>query len=176
VERVEGGDVRIRTRTGLDWTRQFAAVAQSATGLPDCILDGEICALVDNTPSFAALQDALSAGNSAPLVFFTFDLLFEGKEDLRPLPLSTRKQRLKALTGKADAAAAIRYVEHFESTASTVLLSACKMDLEGIVSKRLDAPYVSGRHGGWTSRPGPQRVDDVPAESLHAKRDPTRRL
>jgi bifunctional non-homologous end joining protein LigD len=147
--RMQNGDVRIRTRTGLDWTPQFAAVAKAAEELPDCIIDGEVCALVNNMPSFAALQDALSAGKSDKLVFFAFDLLIEGKEDLRPLPLSTRKERLKALLDDADIGA-IRYVEHFESTASTVLLSACKMDLEGIVSKRLDAPYVSGRNGSWT--------------------------
>ncbi|HET7808982.1 MAG TPA: DNA ligase D [Steroidobacteraceae bacterium] len=148
--RVQDGIARIRTRTGLDWTRQFFGVARVAQELPDCILDGEICALVNNVPNFAALQDALSAEKSDELVLFAFDLLIEGKEDLRPLPLSTRKQRLKALLEAADPGAAIRYVEHFESTASTVLLSACKMDLEGIVSKRLDAPYVSGRNGSWT--------------------------
>ena len=147
--RVQNGDARIRTRTGLDWTSQFAAVARAAEALPDCILDGEVCALVNNMPSFAALQDALSAGKSDKLVFFAFDLLIQGKEDLRPLPLSTRKERLKALLEDADIAA-LHYVEHFESTASTVLLSACKMDLEGIVSKRLEAPYVSGRNGSWT--------------------------
>lgn len=147
--RVQNGKARIRTRTGLDWTPQFAAVAEAAEDLPDCIIDGEVCALVNNMPNFAALQDALSAGKSDQLVFFAFDLLIEGKEDLRPLPLSTRKQRLKTLLDDADIGA-LRYVEHFESTASTVLLSACKMDLEGIVSKRLDAPYVSGRNGSWT--------------------------
>jgi bifunctional non-homologous end joining protein LigD len=147
--RVQDGEAHIRTRTGLDWTAQFAAVARAAEALPDCIVDGEVCALVNNVPSFAALQDALSAGKSDKLVFFAFDLLIEGDEDLRRLPLTTRKQRLKALLEEADIPA-LRYVEHFESTASTVLLSACKMDLEGIVSKRLDAPYVSGRNGSWT--------------------------
>ncbi len=147
--RVQNGDARIRTRTGLDWTPQVAADAKAAEELPECLIEGEVCALVNNMPSFAALQDALSAGKSDKLVFFAFDLLIEGKEDLRPLPLSTRKERLKALLDDADIGA-IRYVEHFESTASTVLLSACKMDLEGIVSKRLDAPYVSGRNGSWT--------------------------
>jgi len=94
-------------------------------------------------PSFAKLQEALSEGKSDQLVFFAFDLLIEGKEDCRPLPLTTRKEKLKALLdGFGDT---IRYVEHFESTGNEVWLSACKMNLEGIVSKRLDAPYVSGR-------------------------------
>ena len=147
--RVQNGKAKIRTRTGLDWTGQFASVAQAAEDLPDCIIDGEVCAVdKDNMPSFAKLQEALSEGKSDQLVFFAFDLLIEGKEDCRPLPLTTRKQRLKALLdGFGDT---IRYVEHFESTGNEVWLSACKMNLEGIVSKRLDAPYVSGRHGGWT--------------------------
>jgi bifunctional non-homologous end joining protein LigD len=149
--RVQGGKARIRTRSGLDWTEQFAAIARSAGRLPDCILDGEVCALDhDQMPSFAALQAALSEKRSENLVFFAFDLLFDGNEDLRPLSLADRKARLDSLLKKARAGDSIRYVAHFESTADTVLLSACKMHLEGIVSKRLDAAYVSGRSGAWT--------------------------
>jgi bifunctional non-homologous end joining protein LigD len=149
--RVQNGKARIRTRTGLDWTSQFAAVARVAEGLPDCIIDGEICAVdPKNMPSFAKLQEALSEGKSDHLVFFVFDLLVEGKEDCRELPLTIRKQRLKALLEEADLGATLRFVEHFESTGNEVWLSACKMQLEGIVSKRVDAPYVSGRNGGWT--------------------------
>jgi bifunctional non-homologous end joining protein LigD len=147
--RVEDGKARIRTRSGLDWTEQFAAVAKRAESLPNAILDGEVCALdQQQMPSFAALQAALSENQSAGLVFFAFDLLVDGRQDLRPLPLTDRKARLQSLL--ENAAESIRYVTHFESTADTVLLSACKMHLEGIVSKRLDAPYTSGRSGSWT--------------------------
>ena len=149
--RVQGGEARIRTRSGLDWTEQFSAIAKHAGALPDCILDGEVCALDQGQmPSFAALQAALSENQSDNLVFFAFDLLVEGKVDLRNLPLADRKARLASLLDEASAGDSIRYVEHFESTADTVLLSACKMHLEGIVSKRLAAPYVSGRAGNWT--------------------------
>jgi len=149
--RVQGGKARIRTRSGIDWTDRFAATAKSAGKLPDCILDGEVCALDhDEMPSFALLQAALSENHSENLVFFAFDVLVMGREDLRPLPLVDRKARLQRLLQKFRALDAIRYVAHFESTADTVLLSACKMHLEGIVSKRLDAPYASGRSGGWT--------------------------
>jgi bifunctional non-homologous end joining protein LigD len=149
--RVQGGEARIRTRSGLDWTEQFAAIAKHAEVLPDCILDGEVCALdQDQMPSFGALQAALSESRSENLVFFAFDLLAEGKADLRPLALVDRKARLESLLEKTPAGDSIRYVAHFESTADTVLLSACKMHLEGIVSKRLDAPYISGRSGAWT--------------------------
>lgn len=149
--RIQRGDAQIRTRSGIDWTERFSAIAEQARVLPDCIIDGEVCALDHNQmSSFAVLQAALSVNRSENLVFFAFDLLVEAKEDLRPLSLADRKQRLKALLEDGDAGAAIRYVAHFESTADTVLLSACKMNLEGIVSKRLAAPYASGRSGGWT--------------------------
>ena len=148
---VRGGRATIRTRNGLDWTERFEALAADAKDLPDCIIDGEVVALDrKHMPSFAALQAALSEGRSEDLVFFVFDLLTEGREDLRPLPLAERKRRLEAFIETHHAGERIRYVQHFESRADTVLLSACKMELEGVVSKRLDAPYVSGRSGSWT--------------------------
>ena len=147
--RVVGHRAVFLTRSGLDWTQRFAAVAEDANSLPDCLIDGEVVALDHrHVPSFSALQAALSAQKSDNLIFFAFDLLFDGREDLRRLPLSERKTRLeRLLQGHTDAR--IRYVEHFESRADTVLLSACKMELEGIVSKRLDAPYASGRSEAW---------------------------
>jgi bifunctional non-homologous end joining protein LigD len=149
--RVQNRKAQIRTRTGLDWTSKFAAVVKAARALPDGIYDGEICALDDdNLPSFARLQAELSEERSDDLVFFAFDLLIDGKEDLRPLPLTTRKSRLKTRLEEADAGEKIRYVEHFEMSGADLWASARKMNLEGIVSKRLDAPYVSGPHGGWT--------------------------
>jgi bifunctional non-homologous end joining protein LigD len=148
---VKGGRAALLTRNGLDWTDRFAAIAKDAAALPDCVLDGEVVALDHRKiPSFAALQAALSEHKSGDLIFFAFDLLFEGHEDLRKLPLRERKSRLEALLNASHAGDRMRYVQHFESTADTVLLSACKMELEGIVSKKLDSPYVSGRSGYWT--------------------------
>ena len=106
---VQGGKVRIRTRSGLDWTREFAAIATVAQRFPDCILDGEICALDRHQmPSFAELQAALSENRSENLLFFAFDLLVAGKEDLRPVPLADRKERLRSLLEGASAHHAIR--------------------------------------------------------------------
>src|SRR6185437_14343654 len=95
-------------------------------------------------------QAALSAGATKDLIFFVFDLMFEGGEDLRALPLTERKARLKALMAAAPASPRLRYVEHFVTAGDAVLASACRMSLEGIVSKRLDAPYRSGRGDAWT--------------------------
>jgi bifunctional non-homologous end joining protein LigD len=149
--RVVKHEAVVRTRSGLDWTERFRAVAQAAALLPDCLLDGEIVALdAAGAPSFAALQAALSEHKSQDLICFAFDLLFGGRDDLRKLPLSARKDRLEDLLDSADVATRIRFVEHFDSRGDAVLQSACKMNLEGIVSKRLDAPYLSGRSRQWT--------------------------
>ena len=148
--RVEKGVAVIRTRRGLDWTERFRAVAEEASAFPDCIIDGEIVALDDRQlPNFGALQAALSAEKSDDLVFYAFDLLFEGREDLRTLALSERKARLEKFLSAHGANSQIRYVAHLQSNAEAVLASACKMGLEGIISKKLDASYVSGRSDRW---------------------------
>jgi len=147
--RVEDGRATLLTRKGLDWSEKFGAIVKAGAKLPDGIVDGEVVAL-DHTgaPDFAALQAALSAGKTDALVYFVFDLMFSKGEDLRKLPLSERKARLKALV--ADAPEVIRYVDHFVTAGDAVLRSACRMDLEGIVSKKLSAPYRSGRGDTWT--------------------------
>ncbi|MFG1396036.1 DNA ligase D [Roseixanthobacter pseudopolyaromaticivorans] len=149
--RVEGGKAALRTRTGLDWTARFSAIAAAAGALPDALIDGEVVALnAHGAPDFPALQVALSEGRTQDLVYFAFDLLFEGGEDLRALPLETRKERLQALLEAQGENPRLRYVEHLDNSGDAVLRSACQLDLEGIVSKRLDAPYASGRSGAWT--------------------------
>jgi bifunctional non-homologous end joining protein LigD len=148
--RVSQGGCVIRTRTGLDWTDRFTAVAEDALALPDCLIDGEVVALDERgLPNFGALQTALSEGKSADLVFFAFDLLFQGREDLRTLPLAERKARLEALLKARGISRRLHFVAHLVSNAQAVYSSACKMGLEGIVSKQLQAPYRSGRSGGW---------------------------
>jgi bifunctional non-homologous end joining protein LigD len=146
--RVQDGKAKLFTRKGLDWTGKFSAIAKAAAELPDCIIDGEICALDHNgAPDFAALQAALSDGKSDPLIFFAFDLLFCEGEDLRPVPLTARKTRLETLL--TTAGNHLRFVEHFASGGEAVLQSACRMNLEGIVSKQARAAYTSGRGDSW---------------------------
>ena len=149
---VGGGRATLRTRKGLDWTERFPELAADAAGWPDAVLDGELCALdADHMPDFSALQAAISEEKTGGLVYFAFDLLFEGGEDLRKLPLSHRKARLQAYIDRVGKAAArrLRFVEHFASTGQAVLESACRMDLEGVISKKLDAPYHAGRSSTW---------------------------
>ena len=151
--RIEDGDVSLKTRKGLDWTDKFSAIAKEAAKLPDAIIDGEIVALDHNGhPDFASMQAALSDGKTDDLIFYAFDLLFADDEDLRKLPLTERKARLHALLNgkrKRDEGV-IRYVEHFETGGDAILQSACKLSLEGIVSKKASAPYRSGRSDSWT--------------------------
>ena len=150
--RVEDGEATLKTRKGLDWTEKFGSIAKEGSGLPDVLIDGEIVALDHNgAPSFSALQAALSDGNTNDLIFFAFDLLFAEGLDLGRLPLGERKSRLKELlSGRKKRSSQIRYVEHFVSGGDAVLQSACKLELEGVVSKKLDVPYRSGRSESWT--------------------------
>jgi bifunctional non-homologous end joining protein LigD len=149
--RVDDGVAVMRTRKGLDWTEKFAAVADAGSGLPACIIDGEVCALDRNgAPDFAALQAALSEGRSQDLTYFVFDLLFEGAGDLRHMPLMERKERLKKmLSREGPHDRRFRYVEHLSEPGGAVLKSACNLNLEGIISKRAGARYQSGRTETW---------------------------
>ena len=149
--RVEDGKVSLKTRKGLDWTEKFGAVAKEAQSLPDALIDGEIVALDrDGVPEFSALQAALSEGKTSKLIFFAFDLLFLEDMDLRRLPLRERKARLKTLLEENGCEKSIRYVEHFEVDGTAVMESARELKLEGIISKKLDASYHSGRTESWT--------------------------
>ena len=150
--RVEGKQAVLRTRRGLDWSGKFAAVVAAAKALPDGLYDGEVVALDgEGRPDFAALQAAISAGKTDALVFFAFDLLHADGADLRKVPLGERKARLAAILDKRRAGKAIiRVVEHFEADGAALFASARELGLEGIVSKRLDAAYRSGRSDSWT--------------------------
>jgi bifunctional non-homologous end joining protein LigD len=149
--RIKDGSVTVKTRKGLDWSAKFAAIVDQAAHLPNCIIDGEVVALdARGAPDFAALQAALSEGKTKDLIFFAFDLLFDPDGDWRSEPLSKRKERLQQLLAGEGDKGLIRFVEHFETGGEAVLRSACKLSLEGIVSKRVDAPYVSGRTDAWT--------------------------
>lgn len=149
---VGGGKAKLYTRSGLDWSAKFPDHAADAGKWPDAVVDGELCALgEDHAPDFSALQAAISEERTSDLIYFAFDLLFEGGEDLRALPLSHRKARLQAYMDRIPKSARgrVRYVEHFATTGKAVLESACRMDLEGVISKALDAPYTAGRSTTW---------------------------
>jgi bifunctional non-homologous end joining protein LigD len=163
--RVEDGDARLRTRKGLDWTEKFPEIAEAAgKSLSDGIYDGEVCAVdAQGVSNFSALQAALSDGKTERLIFFVFDALFIAGDDLRQEGQVARKERLKAeLAGlKGSARTIIRYVDHVEGSGKAVWDQVLKMGLEGLISKRADAPYRGGRGHGWEkskARPGHEVV------------------
>jgi bifunctional non-homologous end joining protein LigD len=146
---IADGKARIRTRNDQDWTDRLPAVAAEATklGVQTALLDGELVAMwSDGTSSFPDLQAALSAGRDQVLFFYVFDLLHLDGWDLRPSHLIDRKAVLASL---AKWEGQFRYSEHIQGTAAAVLRNACRMNLEGIICKRADAPYRPGRSRDW---------------------------
>jgi bifunctional non-homologous end joining protein LigD len=148
--RIEGREVRLLTRTGLDWTYRYPAMADALRALPveEAYLDGELCALSDDgLTSFSAMQAATDARTTESLVYVLFDLMFIDGEDLSARPLRDRKERLRSLLEGAHAG--LQYSEHHLEDGATFYRHACKLGTEGIVSKRLDAPYKPGDRGTW---------------------------
>jgi bifunctional non-homologous end joining protein LigD len=146
--RVAGGVARLLTRNGLDWTERFQELAAALSTLPDAVLDGEVLALDgDGRPDFPGLVAALEARRTGALRYHAFDLLSEGGEDLRARPLADRKAALERLLARPPRGVGV--VGHFDAAGEAVLMSACRLGLEGIVSKRLSAPYRPGRGEDW---------------------------
>jgi len=149
--RVAGHKARLRTRKALDWTERFPEIAKDGGALTDCIVDGEICALNgEGASDFGLLQTALSDRKTGALIYYVFDCLFADGGSLEREPLSARKEMLERALKPLARSKRIRFVPHFASSGNAMLAAACKMDLEGVISKRLDAPYVSGRADSWT--------------------------
>ena len=120
----------------------------SSLGARQAYLDGELCGVgPDGITSFSMIQLASDAGNVAALVFFLFDLLYIDGEDLMARPLIDRKTRLAALL--ANATSPLQYCDHQIGRGREFHKQACAMSLEGIVSKRADAPYTPGNCGLW---------------------------
>ena len=148
--RLDHGAVRLLTRTGLDWTRKYPAIARAVTALAarQAYLDGELCGIgPDGITSFSRIQAASDAGNAAGLVFYLFDLLHLDGEDLAARPLIERKERLTALL-PADGSP-LHYSDHVIGQGPAFYDKACARHVEGIVSKRIDASYAPGNRGLW---------------------------
>lgn len=155
---VRDGDARLATRNGHDWTARFPPIASAMRKLSarSAILDGEAVVLDESgVPSFSALQAALGSrkgpGDKAAheAAFHAFDLLYLDGQDIRREPLETRKAALAALLSVRGQEGTIRYSEHIEGAGEAMFRHACLMGLEGIVSKRRDRPYRSGRSDDW---------------------------
>ena len=150
----EAGRVRLLSRRGNDWTARFPAIVAAAGRLKPrrVILDGEAVALLeDGRSSFQALQQVLHTDPPGATVYYAFDLLRLEGEDLRGLPLEERKARLARVLGpsRRRGTGALRYSEHTTGKVEAALARACRKGLEGLIVKRRDLPYQSGRTRSW---------------------------
>ncbi len=162
--RIDGPKVSLLTRRGLDWTSRFPsiAVALKDLGLSSALIDGEI--VVEETtgiPSFALLQQDLSAGRRDRFRYFVFDLLYCEGFDLTSATLLDRKALLQRIAAGLPDGSPIRFSEHLAQDGPTMFEHACRLGLEGIVSKRADLPYRSGRGPHWLKTKGILRQEFV---------------
>ena len=148
---IDQGDVRLLTRSGLDWTPKYQAIADELKhlGLGQAIIDGEIIAVNDQgASSFQKLKNELGAERSENLQYYVFDLLVLDGENLTRLPLLDRKAKLKGLLDGRDLHNRVFYSEHFAENAE-FLPRVCSLEMEGIISKRVDSIYSGKRTEAW---------------------------
>ncbi len=156
--------VRLITRRGQDWTERFPKLAQTLAGLKadSAILDGEAVMLDEKGRSdFQAMQNVLKQHSSGGVVYYIFDLLFLNGADLRPLPLIERKEKLERLLKNSLLPTTVRFSEHVRGRGDKVIERACRMGMEGIVSKRADSPYVPRRDASWLKSKCGQRQEMI---------------
>jgi bifunctional non-homologous end joining protein LigD len=150
--RVDGGRVKLLTRKGLDWTNRFRAIARALQELPlsSGLLDGELI-VQDETglSSFSKLQSELKAGRDNQMAYMVFDLIYCEGHSLVGVPLVQRKEALQSILAQAPGTSPIRFSEHLEATGKELLAHACRLGLEGIVSKQATGRYISGRGPHW---------------------------
>ena len=148
--RLDTGKARFLTREAQDWSHRFGALSHIAEQLRShrLLLDGEVVALdAQGVNDFQLLQNSLREGVSGNLVYYVFDLLHLDGKNLISTPLVERKEQLeKVIPPGADS---LRYSEHWIGKGDELLRKACSMGLEGIISKRKDEPYRSGRGKDW---------------------------
>lgn len=161
--RIDGKTVTLLTRSGLDWTAKFGKRLQQAlAALPaqTALIDGEVVVETNGGASdFSALQHDLSEGVTDRMVYYAFDLLYLDGHDLRDATLEKRKELLRTLL--ADAGENLRFSEHFTEAGVLVLEHACRLSLEGIVSKDRNSTYASGRKGQWIKSKCSERQEFV---------------
>jgi bifunctional non-homologous end joining protein LigD len=148
--RIEAGKARFITRGGHDWTSkmQSLATAVEALGIESAWLDGEVVVMSDQgVPDFNALQNAFETSKSESIQYFIFDAPFLNGLDLRKVPLWSRRAALKSVF--SEDVPRVHFSQDFAMSPGQMLEAACKMGLEGVMAKRRDAPYVSGRTESW---------------------------
>ncbi len=149
--RIDHDDVQLFTRNGHDWTHKLPKQVQAlaALGLESAWLDGEMVVADEaGVPDFQALQNAFEASRSANIIYYLFDLPYLNGVDLREVPVEERRAALATVL-KAHKDPLLRFSEAFDETPEALLNSACQMQMEGLIGKRLGSPYVSRRSSDW---------------------------
>jgi bifunctional non-homologous end joining protein LigD len=142
------GRKKVYTRNGLDWTKRFTGIAGALAIPGEAIIDGEVVVVHEGRTNFSELQAELAAGRQGRLIYYAFDLLWRNG-DLRKLPQIERKQLLLDLLGENDIELPVLYSEHLVGDGQKMFEHAAKLNWEGIISKRADAPYKSERGEAW---------------------------
>src|SRR5260221_5803265 len=142
------GKKKVYTRNALDWTKRFHVIAGSLDIPGQAIIDGEVVVVHEGRTNFSELQAALAAGRQDRLVYYAFDLLWRDG-DLRKLPQIERKQALLDLLSENDIEHPVLFSEHLVGGGQQMFEHAAKLNWEGIISKRADAPYRSERNEAW---------------------------
>jgi len=149
--RIDHDQVQLFTRNGHDWTHKLPQQAQALAelGLESAWLDGEmVVANEHGVPDFQALQNAFEAGSSGNILYYLFDLPYLNGVDLREVPVEERRAALSTVLSVHEQPL-LRFSEAFDETPDALLNSACQMQMEGLIGKRLGSPYVSRRSSDW---------------------------
>ncbi|PNG87765.1 DNA ligase D [Pseudomonas putida] len=161
--RIDGDDIRLFTRNGHDWSAKMPRQVEAlkALGLDSAWLDGEMVVVDDNgVADFQALQNAFDTEHDERITYYLFDLPWLGGEDLRALTLQQRRATLARLL-EGHASQVLRYSADFEEPVESLLDSACRLELEGLIGKRADSPYVGRRSSDWVKLKCKQRQEFV---------------
>jgi len=142
------GRKKVYTRNGLDWTKRFTEIAGALAIPGEAIIDGEVVVVHEGRTNFSELQAELAAGRQGRLIYYAFDLLWRNG-DIRKLPQIERKQCLLDLLGENDVELPVLFSEHLIGDGQKMFEHAAKLNWEGIISKRADAPYRSERNESW---------------------------
>ncbi|MFT8231057.1 DNA ligase D [Pseudomonas guariconensis] len=161
--RIEGSDVRLFTRNGHDWSAKMPHQVQALRDLKlkSAWLDGEVVVAGENgLADFQALQNAFDTEHDERITYYVFDLPFLGGQDLRQVPLQDRRETLRQLLEGRESEQ-VKYSADFDQPVDSLLDSACRLELEGLIGKRADSPYSGRRSSDWIKLKCKQRQEFV---------------
>jgi bifunctional non-homologous end joining protein LigD len=163
LSRIDGEDIQLFTRNGNDWSHKLPHLVDAINGMgfKNGWLDGEVMVLNDNgLPDFQALQNAFDSSRTLNIIYYVFDVPFYDGHDLRAVPLIKRREFLEQLFA-ARSSEKVRFSATFDVPASEIIVSACRMGLEGVIGKRKNSSYVSRRSPNWIKLKCSQRQEFV---------------